>query len=147
VLEETDDEHRAVGELAAMFIRLGRAIATQGLPFVDVFYAVLCKAAGKDTVDALLGAMQDHHIPLWPGIADNSFDTCIHCAVAMVGVTSDEDHNQDCPVLTDVWPVNELDIMGELCCARCHEAFSFGEHYVSIPEILCLPCAAIGVPA
>lgn len=145
--ETTDDEQRAVGELAAMFIRLGRAIAVQGLPFVDAFYAILCRTAGKDTVDALLSAMNEHHIPPWVAITDDSFDSCVHCAVAMAGVLCDEDHNPDCPVLTDVWPVNRFDIVGELCCTCCHEPFSVGEHYTSLPSILCLPCAAMGTVA
>ncbi len=148
---QTEDEIRqALGELATLLIRLGKAVAQQGVTFYDTLYEALCTAAGCDgCVDAMLGAMQKFQIPIMPGITDESFDSCIHCKAAAeaAGVVGDEDHADDCPVITDVWPVQWEDVAGELICGSCSVAFNLGEFYMSLPEVQCLPCVFIGTPA
>lgn len=140
---ETEDEARqALGELATLFIRIGRALAQQGLGFFDTLYEALALAVGgEQTVDALLCAMQAHHIPVAPGITDESFDSCIHCKADVVNA---EEHGNCCPVITDVWPITWMDVVGELTCSSCPEVFEFGDFYVSLPEVRCLPCAFKG---
>jgi hypothetical protein len=145
VLEETTDgEQRAAGELGSMFIRVGHAILDQGLPFVDALYAMLCRTAGKGTIDALLCAMQEHNIPAWPGIGDDSFEFCVNCAVAMTGGVPDKPHASDCPAVTDLWPVTSSEIKDQMCCGGCKKPFEFGDCYVTLPRIGCLGCAAQG---
>lgn len=143
---ETEDElRRALGELATLFIRIGKAVAQQGFPFVDAFYAALCNVTGKDTVDALLFAMQEYRIPVSQGITDESFDSCVHCkAIAeSPGEVPRDAHADTCPVIIDVWPVDWQDIVGELTCESCAAPFNLGEFYMTLPAIRCLPCVFV----
>ena len=79
--------------------------------------------------------------------ADAAHDMCIYCGHRdPTGRQAwGEGHADNCPTVTDVWPVGPVDVAGELHCTACHHPFALGEAYTTSDRVVCcLGCAATG---
>lgn len=73
-----------------------------------------------------------------PAIAD---DSCIWCGKRdPSGLDWGIAHADNCPTLTDVWPVQPVDIEGWLTCEVCSHVLQMGEAYTRARNIRCIGC-------
>lgn len=84
---------------------------------------------------------------------------CVYCGADGPDPILDIEHQEDCPSITNLFPVREQDIEPHgFCCLRCGDPFKIGDVYTTIPyedenghidnmmvEILCLSCAVVGI--
>lgn len=85
--------------------------------------------------------------PVRPGITDAeaACEMCVHCGVsgAPGKFGNDAEHAVSCPTVTDLWPVQPVDIDGWLTCEICSHVLQLGETYTTARDIRCIGCTVL----
>ena len=78
---------------------------------------------------------------------------CRFCGVdledALGDLAPDDDHASDCPVNTDIWPVEQSDLTHGLRCMDCKSELAMGDSYThrrvefDVYDIVCLGCGVL----
>lgn len=143
--DDVDRLNRVAADLGELFLRLGRALAEHGAAVFDSVHNTLCAAMGGEAnVTMFIEALEQHHLPADPFMAEGRTPTiCMYCGCDMPnGVFGwPTEHQATCPTLTDLWPVNPIDLMWEIACEICGHPFALGEHYTTKRDIRCIGCS------
>jgi hypothetical protein len=100
-------------------------------------------------------------------MSESSADVCVFCAAAGC-ISGTAVHEQTCPFVSGMWPVDQDMLDRDNCCAACEDPFKKGDLYalatdethpamwkpVELAEalgqddmlirfVVCLPCAAV----
>lgn len=82
--------------------------------------------------------------------ADEDHRWCIYCLADCWLEPENQQHQNDCPQTTGLYPVTtvDLDMPGGFGCCDCPDPFGVGDHYVVQDEtVLCLGCGATALAA
>jgi hypothetical protein len=84
---------------------------------------------------------------------DERFRWCIFCKADCWPDREYQEHAEDCPSATNLWPVTGADLAYGLACIDCHVELNLGDFYAQVDvtepgeEIRCFEVVCIGCKA